>query len=178
MRPSRCFCFYTEPPKAQTMCSGTSMQRRRRPGWDPGAEFSRHHLGCHDWQLWADVEFLNRALDRVFDAAPIDPARIAIGGFSDGATYAIALGLINSDLFKRVAAFSPGFVMDGSAEGKPRFFVSHGTRDRILPIESCGRRVAADLTSRGYEVNFREFDGGHEIPADVMLDGLRWVSRP
>ena len=126
----------------------------------------------------ADVEFLNRALDLVFDTAPIDPARIAIGGFSDGATYAIALGLLNGDLFTRVAAFSPGFVMDDAAEGKPRFFISHGTRDRILPIESCGRRVAADLTSSGYEVSFREFDGGHEIPADVMLDGLRWVSRP
>ena len=128
--------------------------------------------------LGPDVEFLNRALDRAFDTAEIDPARIAVGGFSDGATYAIALGLINGDLFKRVAAFSPGFVMDGAAAGKPRFFVSHGTRDRILPIERCGRRVAADLTSRGYEVTFREFDGGHEIPAAVMLEGLRWVSSP
>ena len=59
-----------------------------------------------------DVEFLNRALERVFETVAIDPARIAVGGFSDGATYAIALGLINGELFKRVAAFSPGFVMD------------------------------------------------------------------
>lgn len=125
-----------------------------------------------------DVEFLNRALDRVFDTVAIDPARIAIGGFSDGATYAIAVGLINGDLFKHVTAFSPGFVMDSPAQGKPSFFISHGMRDRILPIESCGRRVAADLKSRGYEVSFREFDGGHEIPGEVMLDGLRWVSRP
>ena len=128
--------------------------------------------------LGPDVEFLNRALDHVFATVAIDPARIAVGGFSDGATYAIALGIINGDLFKRVAAFSPGFAMDGTAEGKPRFFVSHGTRDRILPIERCGRRVAADLTSRGYEVSFQEFDGGHEIPANVMLDGLRWISGP
>ena len=123
----------------------------------------------------ADVAFLNRALDRVFDTVAIDPARMAVGGFSDGATYAITLGLINGDLFKRVAAFSPGFVIEGAQQGKPSFFISHGKRDRILPIERCGRRIAGDLKSRGYDVSFREFDGGHEIPADVMREGLRWV---
>ena len=123
-----------------------------------------------------DVEFLNRALERVFEMVAIDATRIAVGGFSDGATYAISLGLINGDLFSRVVGFSPGFVVDGTPQGKPRFFISHGTRDYILPIDRCGRRIAADLKSRGYDVTFREFDGKHEIPADVMREGLRWVS--
>jgi phospholipase/carboxylesterase len=122
-----------------------------------------------------DVQFLNRALERVFNMVAIDPARVAIGGFSDGASYAISLGLINGDLFKRVAAFSPGFVIDGALQGKPSVYISHGTRDQILPIDRCGRRIAADLKSRGYEVTFREFEGRHEIPKDVMLEGLRWV---
>ena len=124
-----------------------------------------------------DVQFLNSALQCVFDTMPIDPARIAIGGFSDGATYAISLGLINGDLFAKVGAFSPGFVIDGATQGKPSFYVSHGTRDQILPIERCGRRIAGDLKSRGYEVTFREFDGRHEIPKDVMLEGLRWIGK-
>src|SRR4030095_12220916 len=34
-----------------------------------------------------DVAFLNRVLERVFDRLPVDPARLAIGGFSDGASY-------------------------------------------------------------------------------------------
>ena len=129
-----------------------------------------------------DVDFVNRALQRTFDIVAIDPARTAIGGFSDGATYALALGLINGDLFKRVLACSPGFIINAPAVGpvptlgKPTFFVSHGTRDNILPIDQCGRRVAADLKERGYEVTFREFDGKHEIPKDVMGEGLRWVA--
>src|SRR6266568_5529321 len=41
-----------------------------------------------------DVEFLKRALERVFETVVIDAARIAVGGFSDGATYAIEIGLI------------------------------------------------------------------------------------
>ena len=124
-----------------------------------------------------DVEYLNSALERVFATTAIDPARVSLGGFSDGATYAISLGLINGDLFDSVVAFSPGFVIDGAPSGKPRFFISHGTRDHILPIDSCGRRIAARLEYLGYEVTFREFDGDHEIPADVAREGLNFVSR-
>jgi phospholipase/carboxylesterase len=122
-----------------------------------------------------DVMSLNLALQRVFETVAIDPAHIAIGGFSDGASYAISLGLINGDLFRSVVAFSPGFVISGTPLGKPRIFISHGTHDRILPIDRCGRRIAATLVARGYDVNFREFDGAHEIPNDVAREGLQWV---
>src|SRR6266851_964021 len=61
-----------------------------------------------------DVTFLNRALERVFETVSVDPERIAVGGFSDGASYALSLGLINGDLFSRVVAFSPGFIVNGT----------------------------------------------------------------
>ncbi|HEX6715596.1 MAG TPA: hypothetical protein VF088_00710 [Pyrinomonadaceae bacterium] len=122
-----------------------------------------------------DVENLNRALERVFETIAVDPARIALGGFSDGATYGLSLGLINGDLFKSIVAFSAGFLISGKTHGKPRIFISHGTHDHILPIDRCGRRIAAELQARHYDVTFREFDGDHEIPADVAREGLSWV---
>jgi predicted esterase len=128
--------------------------------------------------LGEDVEFINRALTRAFETAAIDPARVSIGGFSDGASYALALGLINGDLFSGVVAFSAGFVVDNTPHGKqPRFFLSHGTRDHILPIDRCGRRIAAMLTARGYQVTFREFEGDHEIPPEIAREGLSWAAR-
>jgi phospholipase/carboxylesterase len=123
-----------------------------------------------------DIQFLNRALERVFETVLIDTSRLAIGGFSDGASYALSVGLINGDLFKRIVANSPGFIIDGRTNGKPRFFISHGTRDQILPIDRCGRKVAADLRVLGYDVTFREFDGRHGIPPDVAREGMRWVA--
>ena len=92
-----------------------------------------------------DVAFLNRALEHVFSRLAVDPARVAIGGFSDGASYAISLGLANGDLFPRIAAFSPGFIVGAAPHGHPRVFVSHGTSDQILPINRCSRvhRAAA-----------------------------------
>jgi phospholipase/carboxylesterase len=122
-----------------------------------------------------DVVSLNLALERVFETVAIDQGHVAIGGFSDGASYAISLGLINGDLFRSVVAFSPGFVVSGTPLGKPRIFISHGTHDRILPIDRCGKRIAATLVARGYDVNFREFDGDHEIPTDIAREGLQWI---
>jgi phospholipase/carboxylesterase len=112
----------------------------------------------------------------VFARVAVDPARVAVGGFSDGATYALALGLANGDLFSRVAAFSPGFVIPAPTRGRPRFFVSHGTADPILPIDQCSRIIVPRLRSRGYDVTFREFEGRHEMPPDVVREGLEWLT--
>jgi phospholipase/carboxylesterase len=123
-----------------------------------------------------DVMFLDRALERAFATMSVDPARIAVGGFSDGATYALSLGLINGDLFRRVIAFSPGFLVDGPPHGKPPLFISHGTTDPVLPIASCSRVIVPALRTRGYDVTFREFDGGHTIPPTIARDAMRWAA--
>jgi len=126
-------------------------------------------------QYGRDIVFLNRALERVFATVAVDPARVSVGGFSDGASYALSLGLINGDLFRRVVAFSPGFVIPGEPHGKAKFFVSHGTRDQILPIDQCSRTIVPNLRRLGYDVTFREFDGRHEVPPDIAREGLTWA---
>lgn len=123
-----------------------------------------------------DVTFLNRALQRVFETVAVDPARVAVGGFSDGATYALSIGLVNGDLFRRVLALSPGFVVGGTPHGKPQFFVSHGKSDEVLPIDRCSRRIVPALKKLGYDVTFREFDGGHEVPPAIADEGMKWVA--
>lgn len=123
-----------------------------------------------------DVTFINRALTRVFETVAVDPARIAVGGFSDGASYAISLGLQNGNLFRHVLAYSPGFFVGGPAQGRPRFFISHGTADQILPIHRCSRVIVPALKQQGYDVTFRQFDGGHEIPPDIARAGMRLVA--
>ena len=123
-----------------------------------------------------DIAFLNRALEHVFGRLAVDPARVAIGGFSDGASYAISLGLANGDLFPRIAAFSPGFVMSTEPHGRPHVFVSHGTADQILPIAQCSRVIVPRLRTLGYDVTFREFEGRHEIPPEIANEGLTWIA--
>jgi phospholipase/carboxylesterase len=121
-----------------------------------------------------DVRRIDDALSEVFHQFAIDPVRIAIGGFSDGASYALSLGVINGALFRRVIAFSPGFVAANHAEDHPRFFVSHGVSDTVLPIDACSRRLVPKLKGAGFEVLYREFDGGHSVPADVAREAMVW----
>jgi phospholipase/carboxylesterase len=122
-----------------------------------------------------DVAFLDRALERVFQKVAVDPTRIAVGGFSDGATYALSLGLINGDLFRRIVAFSPGFWVEGESRGHPQIYVSHGRADEILPIDRSSRRIVPELEKRGYTVTYREFDGGHEVPEGIAREALGGV---
>jgi phospholipase/carboxylesterase len=133
-----------------------------------------------------DVDFVNRALVHAFARCSVDRGRIAIGGFSDGASYALSLGLDNGDVFTHVLAFSPGFIPGGSRQGRasrgpqgggPRVFVSHGRQDEILPIGSTSRRVVPALESRGYSVNYREFDGPHTVPPEIAHEGFLWFTR-
>jgi len=122
----------------------------------------------------ADVAFLNRALEQTFSLCAVNPQACAIGGFSDGASYALSLGLTNGDLFTHVMAFSPGFMSPASRQGKPRLFISHGTRDRVLPVERCSRRIAAQVESAGYELRYREFEGGHTVPLEIAREAFDW----
>lgn len=123
----------------------------------------------------ADVEHINAGLEETFSAIAVDPERIAIAGFSDGASYALGLGLANGDLFSKVIAFSPGFIPSGPRQGKPAIFVSHGTGDDVLPLRSTTRKIVPALEKDGYDVTYREFDGGHTVPAPVAREALDWL---
>ncbi|HEX4348711.1 MAG TPA: hypothetical protein VHZ73_14135 [Vicinamibacterales bacterium] len=123
-----------------------------------------------------DVTHLNRVLDYVFERVNVDPARLVIGGFSDGASYALSLGLVNGDLFPKVAACSPGFIFPGPVHGHPQFFFSHGTSDPVLPIDECSRVLVPNLRAMGYNVAFREFDGRHELPPAIATEAMQWVA--
>lgn len=115
-----------------------------------------------------DVAVLDYALTAVFRRFPVDARRIAIAGFSDGASYALSLGVGNGDLFTHAMGFSPGFVVPGPRRGRPSIVVSHGRDDTVLPIDRCGRPVVAFLREEGYAVRYLEFEGGHILPPEMV----------
>ena len=123
-----------------------------------------------------DVVAIDRALEQTFSRYAVDPARIAVGGYSDGASYALSLGIMNGDLFTHVLAFSPGFMAPAGQTGSPRIFVSHGTRDEWLPIDRCGRRIVRQLERDGYDVRYREFEGGHVVPPEIGHEAADWFT--
>lgn len=124
-----------------------------------------------------DVSFIQRALAQTFSRYAVDAERVAVGGFSDGASYALSLGVTNGDLFTHVLAFSPGFISPAGKHGSPALFVSHGTRDRVLPIDVCSRRIVPQMKRAGYRVEYMEFDGGHTVPPEIARAAWDWFVR-
>jgi phospholipase/carboxylesterase len=125
-----------------------------------------------------DVRFVDQALTATFARVSVDPARLTIAGFSDGASYALALGVTNGNLFRRIVAFSPGFLYARSTQGKPPVYLAHGTADPILPIESTSRVIRPALESAGYPVDYHEFDGGHVVKQSLAEAALAWAATP
>jgi predicted esterase len=151
-----------------------------RGGWqEPGLVLIAPASKGRTWSILGspqdlDLESVNFALAEAYERCRIDRRRLAVGGFSDGATYALTLGVSNGDLFPAVMALSPGGVVAGEHVGIPRIFVSHGTLDSVLPIEVAGDAVVQRLRTAGYPVTYRRFRGGHEVSDATSAAAIRW----
>lgn len=122
-----------------------------------------------------DVAFLDQALEHVFERYAVDPRGVVLAGFSDGASYALSLGILNGDLFRHIIAYSPGFVSAEDPRGSPRIFVTHGENDTVLSIARCSRKLVPALQAGGFDVRYEEFDGGHVVPAELVRASIDWL---
>jgi phospholipase/carboxylesterase len=146
----------------------------------PGSSWG---TGPKDWGY--DYVAINRALEEAFARCAIDRNRLAIGGFSDGASYALSLGLANGDVFSYIIAFSPGYIVKAHARGRlgsnnqvqiPMVYIAHGTGDNVLPIASTSRIFVSSLRKNGYNVEFREFSGSHHLSRQVADQAMVWLT--
>lgn len=123
-----------------------------------------------------DLVTIDGALRLTFARCAVDTTRICLEGFSDGASYALGVGITNPAIFTRVVAFSPGFVTDAEQQTrKPPIFISHGTRDSVLPIATASRVIVPGLRADGYAVTYVEFDGTHQIPPAIATTAVQFI---
>jgi phospholipase/carboxylesterase len=72
---------------------------------------------------------------------------------------------------RHIIAFSPGFIHRSTATYKQSIFISQASR-----FGSANRAKRPfdrlELKIEGYRVDYREFDGGHIIPAAILNAAL------
>ena len=122
-----------------------------------------------------DADFLSTALAQTFSRCSVDRSRMAIGGHSDGASYALSFGIGAGDLFGHILAFSPGVLAPVDVQGKPRIFVSHGVSKLRLTGGEPSRRFVPRLRGLGYDVTYREYAGRHAVPDTIVGEGFAWA---
>lgn len=123
-----------------------------------------------------DVDVIDEALSRTFDRLNVDANHVALGGFSDGASVGLSLGLANGDLFPQLLGFSPGYLQVARTRGTPRIFVAHGQDDRVLSYNNAVSMVDG-LRGQGYDVEFAGFEGGHVIRLSILRQSMEWFLR-
>jgi phospholipase/carboxylesterase len=122
-----------------------------------------------------DVRYIGAAFRHVGGLVDVDFDRVALGGQSDGAGYALTMGLAYGDTFNHLIVLAGGGLIEPiRRRGKPKIFIAHGVKDTTMPIDVSGRKNAKLLKDEGYDVTYREHEGGHGTPAEITRDAVLW----
>ncbi len=133
------------------------------------SEFGRPSLD----QLQSSAEGLIRLVDEYSTSAGIDASTFDVMGFSQGAAMSNVLAFLYPQRIRKVGILA-GFVPSGleqlipqrPLQGKP-FFVTHGTRDNMVPIDRARTSVAI-LERAGANVTYCEDDVAHKVSVSCL----------
>jgi phospholipase/carboxylesterase len=118
-----------------------------------------------------DAASLVRALLGRLRTSPDSP--IILGGFSQGAMVSSQVAFMSDEPLRGLVLLS-GTTVDEAAwtrnlarrRGLP-VFIAHGRSDSTLPF-AIADRMRGKLEAAGLAVTWHAFDGGHEVPAEVV----------
>jgi phospholipase/carboxylesterase len=150
----------------------------RKATWDAIDEDRRPQAGWSTFTpkvrstMKTDPPRIRAAMAAIEQQAPVDHSRVALAGFSDGASYVLAFGLTEPKTFGTLIAFSPGIVPGGRGRTGQRIFVAHGRQDRVLSFDTTASKIVPKLRLGRTEIVFRRFDGGHEMPDAVQEEAV------
>jgi predicted esterase len=124
----------------------------------------------------ADTNRIEGALSIALRAGDADARSVLLIGFSDGASYALSLGLANRSIFRGVVAIAPGFYVAPPSTGpKQRLFIAHSPTDQVLPFARTRDDIVEPLKRAGFESRFRPFEGGHVVVPSILAEGVDYA---
>lgn len=127
-------------------------------------------------------QILIRFIDEVVDAYGVDPQRVYLLGFSQGAIMSLGIALTRPDKVAGVVAMSgrilpevlPLIASKEALRGLP-IFVAHGIDDPILPIHH-GRATRDRLAALPVALTYREYPMGHHVTEESLQDAAAWLT--
>ena len=131
-------------------------------------------MKIHQEKVFESIEQCIKKLD-------LDPNRINLLGFSQGASLSIYSGLKNPNTFNSVVALSGFFPVkeiskevDREAIRGLELFMGHGRLDPVVPI-GLGHDTKNGLIDIGVNPNYNEYDSEHTISNECLSDILKWL---
>jgi phospholipase/carboxylesterase len=116
---------------------------------------------------------LGRFLDELVARYAIDPSKLVLGGFSQGAMLSLDVALHRERVPAGLVLMSGTLLAE--SEWRPLMkklagvpvFQSHGRHDMLLPF-SIAELLRDALVEAGAQLAWKHFPGGHEIPPPVL----------
>lgn len=152
------------------------------PGW---AWYGMPQVGSPDKESFmASMGELREFVVGLPAAYGIDPARLYLLGFSQGAIIGSVLAMDMPEALRGVVMHS-GYVPQAlgtialdigpaGLAGKP-FFIAHGKYDDVIPV-TFARDSHEYLEEAGAEVVYQEYPIGHSISEESLYDLSEWLT--
>lgn len=165
-------------PRAATVIAPRAMYASDFGGASWARSVGRDDLDDVDFQ--AALEVLPRLLAEVIALYPIDPQRVIMMGFSQGAALSYAYSLAHPTALRGVIALAgflpPNTPASPSTTSQPAYLILHGTHDEAVPIDRA-REARSVLESRGADVEYHEQRVGHKVSAQGMREIAQWIKQ-
>ncbi|MES3516586.1 MAG: dienelactone hydrolase family protein [Natronomonas sp.] len=124
------------------------------------------------------LDLLHAFVEEATEAYDLDPERIGLLGFSQGAITSLSALLERPEAYRWVVALH-GYLADShegqaaAADGKP-VFVGCGTADEVIPARRA-ERAAETLENGGAAVRFERYRTGHGTTPAEVEDLVAWI---
>ena len=125
-------------------------------------------------------ELLTTFIDEIMERYQVPPGLVILGGFSQGGAMTYRCGLGRPDVFPGLVALSSVVPeLDELRERLPvrrsqHIFVAHGIQDSMVSVERA-RQAKDFLEAEGYSPQYKEYNMGHEISQEVLIDLVLWI---
>ncbi|WP_410764503.1 alpha/beta hydrolase [Haloferax sp. DFSO60] len=124
-------------------------------------------------------KLIRESIEGAIEAYDIDPERVGLLGFSQGAITSLSLLLDDPDDYAWVVALH-GYLAESHADlepdgvaGKP-VFIAAGSMDQIIPSFRA-ERAAERLSELGVNVTFNTYDAPHGVSPGELADAVSFV---
>jgi thioredoxin 1 len=150
--------------------------------WYDFGSVGADHVG--DATFLSSLQELDDLLDETCAQHDMSRTDAVVGGFSQGAGLAVALGLRMSDRphpagVLAMSAFLPdveGVEYDWDAARDIPVLVQHGTDDPMIPVER-GRELARTLVEHGVPTTYSEYPMGHAVALESVQQAHEWLQQ-
>ncbi|PSP73489.1 phospholipase [Halobacteriales archaeon QS_3_64_16] len=140
-----------------------------------------HESQPHPEEFRRSLDLVSESIEEAIDAYPIDPGRVGLLGFSQGAIASLSLLLEAPTKYDWVVSLH-GYLADSHVdrepdgiEGKP-VFLAGGANDQVIPasrVQTAGDR----LDELGCAVEGDTYGSAHGVGPDELDDLLVWIER-